>query len=103
MGSKIFLRWIWLALTLFLSSTRGQNGALSINRPRNRGGEDPEKPGGGNPVLVKLPEDLEAVLNLQKNDRSRIHASILGLNPENEHLDQVRVRLILDDSLFFQR
>ena len=49
---------------------------LRINSPRQ---EDP--PEGGGPKLVRLPSDLEAVLNLQKQDRKRIHASILGLAP----------------------
>lgn len=64
-------------------SVLGQNApsSFSINSPRSGqpSSELAEEEGPSRDVLVKLPDDLEAVLNLQNQDRSRIHASILGL------------------------
>ena len=89
-----------LPLFLLLSPLHAQNphtpgraqpppaSAFSINSPRQEDGrnaaESPE-----DPVLVRLPDDLEAVINLQKSDRSRIHASILGLPPEGDQFSRI--------------
>lgn len=59
------------------------NGAFRINSPRQQQQQDEQEQqqqqdDRDGVKLVKLPPDLEAVLNLQKSDRSR-HASILGL------------------------
>ena len=70
----------WLALA------RGQNNPFSINSPRSS--NPAEEAQGKKAVLVKLPDDLEAVLKAQKADRSQIHASILGL-PPSENIDAI--------------
>ncbi len=84
------MRW-WIHLLLacaVLSAASAQS--LRINSPRNgngngqdddEGSEEAVNGGVDKDVLVKLPSDLKAVLDLQKADRSRIHASILGLQP----------------------
>ena len=71
--------------------------AFRINSPRAEStSPEEESPGSGEitkaGVLVKLPPDLEAVLNLQKSDRSR-HASILGLPTGG--VEEVLSKLIL--------
>ena len=85
-----------VAAALFQSSSTASAQSLRINSPRGVGGEVDS--GGGSEegqdsgdVLIKLPTDLKAVLDLQKADRRRIHASILGLHPDGGDEQQVRV------------
>ena len=80
-----------VAAALFHSSTIASAQSLRINSPRGVGGEV-DSGGGredGQDVLIKLPTDLKAVLDLQKADRRRIHASILGLHPDGGDEQQV--------------
>ena len=80
-----------VAAALFQSSTIASAQSLRINSPRGVGGEV-DSGGGredGQDVLIKLPTDLKAVLDLQKADRRRIHASILGLHPDGGDEQQV--------------
>ena len=83
-----------VAATLFQPSSIANAQSLRINSPRGVGGEVDSGSGGreeGNDsgVLVKLPTDLKAVLDLQKADRRRIHASILSLHPDGGDEQQV--------------
>ena len=85
-----------VAAAIFQSSSTASAQSLRINSPRGVGGEVDS--GGGSEegqdsgdVLIKLPTDLKAVLDLQKADRRRIHASILGLHPDGGDEQQVRV------------
>ena len=58
----------------------------SINSPRQT--KDGKGSGGGGTagdVFVRLPSDVQSVLDLQKSDRARIHASILGQNQVNKN------------------
>ena len=69
--------WLWLASCACIVSCQ------SINSPRQQGSLQPdpeEAPDGGtkSDVFVRLPADVQSVLDLQKSDRARIHASILG-------------------------
>ena len=84
------------ALLTSLSTASGQS--LRINSPRgggsNIGNADSAEVGhSGGDVLIKLPTDLKAVLDLQKADRRRIHASILGLHPNGGDGQEVRTTM----------
>ena len=84
-----------IAAALLKSSPVALAQSLRINSPRGVGGETDSGGGGSEEgpdsgdVLIKLPTDLKAVLDLQKADRRRIHASILGLHPDGGDEQQV--------------
>ena len=84
-----------VAAALFTSLSTASAQSLRINSPRGGGGsnigaDSSEVGQSGGDVLVKLPTDLKAVLDLQKADRRRIHASILGLHPNGGDGQEVR-------------
>ena len=72
-----------LSVLTLVDSQKSPHSTFSINSPRGEA-ESGEVDGGKKPVLVKLPDDLEAVLKAQKAHRSKIHASILGLPPSED-------------------
>ena len=92
----IFIAVVVIAAAFLKSSPVALAQSLRINSPRGVGGEvdsggggDSEEGQNSGDVLIKLPTDLKAVLDLQKADRRRIHASILGLHPDGGDEQQV--------------